>query len=380
MASALENIVLECARTARELDRHVDAWRTLSRESAEPNVFYEPVPFLAALSNLVSHRRFLCLYIYRQAAGHRQLIGFFPFLETAKGIRGGTRCYSSFTHLHCYLCSPLLHREHQALAVTALLDWIDGRPDGVRLFGFYKIASAGAFAEQLNAIMQRRRQPGFTESSHLRALIELKGDAQVYLQAGLPRRRRKEFRRLRSRLEELGTVRLEIVAADDAQATWVDRFLSLEARGWKGRRGFAMDNTAADSGFFYDLVSGLGKDSRLILHTLWLDDKPVAMKCNLLPSGDRGGFAFKIAYDEEYARYSPGVLLELENIEDLFARHKSIQWMDSCADPEHPMIDHLWRERREIAYVLCGSRDILGRAHIALFKARNRRHSNRSGI
>lgn len=380
MASALECISLECARSLQELNRHRDAWALLASDCAESNVFYEPVPFIAAVSNLIDNRRFLCLYVYRQTEDCRELIGFFPFLETCKGFRGRTRCYSSFTHLHCYLCSPLLHNDHQALAVTALLDWIDSKPDGVRVFGFYKIAAAGAFAVQLFASLQRRRQPGFVESSHHRALIEIRGDTQTYLRAALPRRRRKEFRRLRNRLEELGAVRLETLVCDDTQATWVDRFLLLEASGWKGERGFAMDNTAADSGFFYDLVAGLGKESRLILHTLWLDDKPVAMKCNLLAAGGMGGFAFKIAYDEEYARYSPGVLLELDNIDNLFSRHKSIEWMDSCADPGHPMIDHLWRERREIAYVMCGSRDLLGRSHIALFKARNRRHRNRSGV
>jgi hypothetical protein len=46
----------------------------------------------------------------------------------------------------------------------------------------------------------------------------------------------------------------------------------------------------------------------------------------------------------------PGVQLELEAIHRLH-RDRDIQWMDSCAEPNHAMIDHLWVERRTIQTV-----------------------------
>ena len=51
-----------------------------------------------------------------------------------------------------------------------------------------------------------------------------------------------------------------------------------------------------------------------------------------------GAFSFKTTFDEAFARFSPGVLLQRENLE-LLAR-PSIEWTDSCADMDHPMIDH----------------------------------------
>src|SRR6185503_3504833 len=71
----------------------------------------------------------------------------------------------------------------------------------------------------------------------------------------------------------------------------------------------------------------------------------IAMKCNFLAGA--GSFAFKIAFDETCARYSPGVLLELENIRRLHSR-RELRWMDSCADSGHPMIEGLWRDRRTV--------------------------------
>ncbi len=77
--------------------------------------------------------------------------------------------------------------------------------------------------------------------------------------------------------------------------------------------------------------------------------RPVAAKCSFLCRP--GAFAFKIAYDETLARYSPGVLLEIDNIRRLHGR-RDVEWMDSCAAPGHPMIDHLWPDRLAIETLL----------------------------
>src|SRR6185436_15718227 len=85
---------------------------------------------------------------------------------------------------------------------------------------------------------------------------------------------------------------------------------------------------------------------RLMMLGLRLAGRWIALKCNFL-SGE-GSFAFKIAYDEEYARFSPGTLLELENIRRFHAQPE-LRWMDSCADPDHFMANRLWLDRRGLA-------------------------------
>jgi hypothetical protein len=61
-----------------------------------------------------------------------------------------------------------------------------------------------------------------------------------------------------------------------------------------------------------------------------------------------GAFSYKTAFDEAYARFSPGVLLQCENLALL--ERPGIAWTDSCAAADHPMIDHIWRERLAIAH------------------------------
>jgi len=354
----------ECAYTRDELNRHVDQWQLLAQKTAEANVFYEPAPFLAAIDNLTNGVQFCCIFIYKKDATGRNLTGFAPFLRAYIGPTQQHICYRTFVHLHCYLCTPLIHSDHVEESIDVLLSWINSTPDGVHLFGFYNLAIGGRVSQQLVGKLSQKKQPFITGPSHKRAFITLNGDADQYFLNAYSRHRRKEFRRIRRKLGELGALSIETQEADDDDGSWIDRFLTLENRGWKGERGFAMDKSMADSAFFYQLIQSQGATHKLILHTLWLDNKAIAMKCNLVSADGAGSFAFKITYEESYAKYSPGVLLELDNIMDLFNRNNHLQWMDSCADPNHPMIDNLWRERRDMGDILCGARSIRGRWQI----------------
>src|SRR5262249_46421753 len=90
------------------------------------------------------------------------------------------------------------------------------------------------------------------------------------------------------------------------------------------------------------------KENKLHRIELSLDSQPIAMLASF--RANEGLYSFKIGFDEAYARFSPGALLMLKAIDPLLA-DKSIEWVDSCAIPNHPMIDHIWAERREICEV-----------------------------
>jgi hypothetical protein len=63
----------------------------------------------------------------------------------------------------------------------------------------------------------------------------------------------------------------------------------------------------------------------------------------MFSSGDTA-WCWKIAYSEGVARFSPGVQLLLDLTASLLAQPKPAR-VDSCATADHPMIDHIWRER-----------------------------------
>ncbi|MFO1034333.1 MAG: GNAT family N-acetyltransferase, partial [Hyphomicrobiales bacterium] len=77
---------------------------------------------------------------------------------------------------------------------------------------------------------------------------------------------------------------------------------------------------------------------------LVLDGKPVAALFALV-SGHEAMLG-KIAYDEGFSRYSPGVLVLLDATQCLFA-DEAVRFADGNAIPGHPMIDRIWRDRME---------------------------------
>ena len=77
---------------------------------------------------------------------------------------------------------------------------------------------------------------------------------------------------------------------------------------------------------------------------LRLDGRAIAMLANFITPP--GAYSFKTAFDEAYARFSPGMLLQLENL--VLLERPDVAWADSCAVEGHPMIERLWRDKRHM--------------------------------
>ncbi len=160
-------------------------------------------------------------------------------------------------------------------------------------------------------------------------------------EAGLDKKRRKEWARQRRRLEERG--RVESTAVDGAGG--VEAFLALEERGWKGARGSALGADAARAAFTREMLARFAARGQLRIHSLALDGEPIAIGL-VLRSGARA-FYWKTAYDERFADYSPGLQLTLD-LSRRLEREPGLALIDSCAISGHPMIDRLWRARLDL--------------------------------
>ena len=148
---------------------------------------------------------------------------------------------------------------------------------------------------------------------------------------------------------------------------WIDAFLALEARGWKGRAGTALACTPGGRAYFERVALEAHRRGRLVMHSLALGERPIAMSCKFLAG--EGAFAYKIAYDEDYEQFSPGTLLELECIVRMHGEAR-VGWMDACAAPGHFMANQLWPDRRALATVTVAAGGAGGLAVLLLPLAR----------
>jgi len=343
------------ARGLAELAEHRAALEDLAAGVLESNVFYEAMLAEPAVRTFGPGRQLELALVYRSDPGSPQrsprLFGFFPFERTARYRGLPVAVLRSFKHLHCFLCTPLVRREGASETFAAAVDWLITQ-SGATLVELRSIGAEGPVHQLLLQELQARQRPFWLRNWSTRALFEPGLDAETYLHGAVSGLALKEVRRKEKRLRERGRlVWRELEPGEDVRP-WLDEFLELEARGWKGRAHSALACSEAEREFFVSAATAAHARGRLMFLGLFLDERPLALKCNFMTAA--GGFAFKIAFDEEYAAFSPGFLLEIEHVRRLHGR-PGVGWMDSCADAQHAMINRLWPGRRTMATIVFGT-------------------------
>lgn len=322
------------------------AWDDLARDPAEVNVFAERWFVRAAADNLpVSPGQML--EIWQTHGGHERLIALCPLRMDRRYGRLPVPHVTNWRHHHCFLGIPLIRAGEERAAWEAILRALDDGAWARGLFHLEGLIEGGPVHRALIDAAAALGRPCDTVHRIERAMLASDLSPQAYYEQTIRKKKRKEIKRLQSRLAELGHVETARFGPGDDLDLWAGQFLALERSGWKGRAGSALANTPGTERFFRDALSGARDAGRLELLRLAVDERPIAMLVNFLAAP--GSFSFKIAFDEAFARFSPGVLIQLENLA-ILARN-DIAWMDSCAVENHPMINSLWAERRPIIRV-----------------------------
>lgn len=320
-----------------------EAWDRLATGAAEVNVFAERWFVMAAVHHLESEGDPHLLQIWEGEGVDARLIALLPLVISRHYGRLPVRHVTNWRHYQSFLGTPLIAAGRERDAWRAMLDAL-GRTRWARNFLHVEgLVENGPVHRGLIAA----GHPCETVHRIERAMLASRLSPEAYYEQAVRKKKRKELKRLSARLEELGEVRVQRLASPEELAPWTDAFLALERAGWKGRDGAALANTPQTEAFFREAVAGAHAAGRLEMLRLDCDGRPIAMLVNFLAAP--GSFSFKIAFDEDYARFSPGVLIQIENYRIL--ERPEIAWMDSCAVQDHPMINSLWTERRAIVRV-----------------------------
>lgn len=368
-AHALKVVVVE---NEEELYNHVPAWQDLADHAMEANVFYEPWLLMPALRTLNRGTPLRLVFIYETSSpetpGVSRLCGFFPLEPVSRFRNLPIRAWRLWKHLHCFLCTPLIRPERARETLTALLQWAGG--DGsAHVADFSHVRGDGPFHDLL---IEHANETGTLQcvtNRFARALWKQGQELEDYLQNTLSTGVRKEYRRQRKRLGELGRLEFRTLRQVREVDDWLEEFLSLEASGWKAREGLALGKNANHRTFVRTAAQEGFARGQMLLQGLFLDGRPVAMLLSFLAG--TGGFTFKIAYDEAFAKFSPGVQMMLDVLECLHSDSR-FAWMDSCAEPDHPMINRLWKDKRIIETVLLSTGKWLGNVVVSAYPAGQR--------
>jgi CelD/BcsL family acetyltransferase involved in cellulose biosynthesis len=338
---------------AEALDALAAEWTALADIASEPNAFAEHWFVAASLRTLAQGQAVRLLEVRRG----EKLIGLL-LAETHKGYaRLPVRIVRNWAHDQMFLGTPLVAAGEERAFWSAVLEALDGAAWAPGLLHLRGLTEDGPVRRGLEDV-----RAGTVVHRQVRAFLDSDLRPDAYYEQAVRQKKRKEIRRLKNRLAELGALQARSFGGEDDLDAWCSAYLALEKAGWKGEEGSALACTAEGDAFFRETVRAAGAAGRLQFLRLDVGDACIAMLVNFLTPP--GSFSFKTVFDESYARFSPGVLIQLENLKIL--DDPRIAWMDSCAAEDHPMIDSLWTERRNIVRVSVPLSGVKRRALYAL--------------
>jgi len=342
-----------------EIAPHCAAWDDLAQHAVEPNPFYERWMLLPAWRTFGLIDQVQLALVYRDGTHPEaapELCGLFPLRQRQLGHMP-LRVWSLWRNQYTYLCTPLLRQGAARETLQFFWNWLGHHAGGPGLWKLPHVNGDGPFQQTLIDVTNDRHASCHILYRYNRAVLRPASSAEAYCAAAMTSHNRQELRRQHRRLSERGRLEFRETSPADDVSSWIEQFLQLEAAGWKGREQTAIAAGEADADYFRTIVAeGVARGQAGFLG-LFLDGQPIALKVNFF-SGE-GSFAFKIAFDESLAKFSPGVQLELENINWLH-RRPAVKWMDSCAKADHFMINRLWRDRRTIQDLVVSTGTIRG--------------------
>jgi CelD/BcsL family acetyltransferase involved in cellulose biosynthesis len=367
-------------RSLSELESIADEWRELAARAIEPNVFYEPAFALEAAKIFGGGAGALLVW---SGTSPRKLLGFFPGRIEPRRYGLKLPVLVGWTHPFAPLGTPLVEREAAEPVIAAWLAHLADDPElpGLVLLPF--LPTDGPFALVLDTIVRRAQMQVADFNLYQRAQLVPDGDRLFYVERTLGQHRHKELRRYVRRLGDVGALLFTTATDPDTVAAAIADFFTLETRGWKGKAGTAAALHDDIRGFITAAIAGLAAEGKVAVNRIFIDGRAIAVTVTLR-SADTAWF-WKIVYDEKFAQHSPGVVLTFAVTEDL-VEDTTLLRTDSCATADHPMIDHIWRERMTLCDRLIAVRphasfsavrrlEMLRNAAIAAAKAvRNQMH------
>lgn len=288
-------------------------WRRMVARGSFAEPFYQPEWFRAGVE---THAEYNTRYIL-SAWEDDNLRAILPLMYEKRTVRGlPVRVLRSLSWIHS--CRFDLMHDGNAPEQAALCIWralVEQKEwDALE---FLDVPSNGA----LNYLVQAAFDDNYlfyAWPTRRTPILTLPEGSDPY--ANCPKESKRYRNRLKSKfrkLGDLGDVTFGPTFETPQQA--FEEFVSLESKGWKGKRKTAIASNRKVLHYYQSLAHEFARRKELLPYALRLNGKAIAMHFGLYLHGTY--YAPKVTYDENYAKFSPGQVLVDKVIEDLGTRN-----------------------------------------------------------
>lgn len=293
-------------------------WNELARSSLYTNPFYERWNLLPALKYLDKSDDVYLVAISRKG----DLIGLFPIIINNSFF--GLKTLSLWQHDHCYLTDPLTSIDIDLLTILHCLgsffhtQWSQIDSHSPSLLSGYSKQSIHSINSNRAAVLHP-----------INILNKL---------SNLPRKIQRDIKRTSKNLEKQYAISF---SNSHNLADSFERYIKLEHKGWKGQDKGSIISSQNTLDYYYHMIKTNPCHQSIRIQELIADNTSIAI-CIRFISGNKF-YEVKTSFDESYKQYSPGRLLEINNLEELSNINFSL--VDSCTGENNKLINKLWPDR-----------------------------------
>lgn len=192
--------------------------------------------------------------------------------------------------------------------------------DAVVAAGFSRLTVRALPVEEPGAAMlvSRLRHRHLTISEHVEdsPIIETAGSLEDY-RGTMSRNTRQRVGKLRRRMDREHQLELRCIESPADPAGHLAKALAIEANGWKGRARSAVLSSPERSAFYAAIADRFAATGSFRISELRLDGRLAAFDLALLHRGRL--YSLITSYDQDFGRYSPGLVLRMAIVEACFA-------------------------------------------------------------
>ncbi len=326
-------------------DEFVARWAQLESRSVEGNAFLSPHFVIPAVEHLEGayDQKPLILAVESEDDSRLLALGLF---ETSRSSR-----LLPLTHLQSWRCEHtlfdglLVDQQLGTAALATFFNWLSRQGRRWQGVAFTDRSADGELNDMLEIAAAASGARWFEDWFRERAIIPIEEVPEDCLQSLYSKNRRRNFKRAEKQLATHGAVSFSCLDRANTSTEHVQTFLELEAMGWKSDAGTALLSASGHEQFCREMASRFAADEQLVIYQLSVDGSPVASALNMRSADDL--FCFKIGWNPDFASGSPGILNELNFLQNCRENLSDFRLADSCSKPGS-YVEDVWPWKRRL--------------------------------
>lgn len=324
-------------------EKTIQAWEDLERRALEPNAFLSPCFILPALKHLEGASNAFGLFVEKVSNGSTELVGV-VFFNCFKFSRHFPLPHLKlFDTKYSFQCGYLTDRDCASEVMEAVFAFLV-KPNGKW--------HALVIQEHIQGTSLATLEHRLAESFRMKWLQFREWERAVLrptetvneLKDAVSKNTYKAINRRTRRLAETGVVKSNLLYGEAVTTNVIEKFLELENTGWKREHGTALLCNNKDAAFFREMLDQFNRSNRALFSQLELNDETIASSVKLA-SGNHI-FSFKIGWNPQYAKFSPGILNELRWLKPNSELPYPADLVDSGAADTAMYMNEIWPQRR----------------------------------